>query len=114
MKQFALATLFLAVAVLACYIPVTSVTSPESTEIAVTSVPKTADVTAVQSLNVRERAGDDKRVLGALYNGNSVILTGKCSVDPDPLGWAEIVWGESGTAWVNADFLSKNKCSEEQ
>ena len=68
-----------------------------------------AIVTATQSLNIRERAGwKQVRVLGVLYHGDEVILTGTCSD-----GWAEIVW-EDGTAWVNARFLSKNKCSEEQ
>jgi hypothetical protein len=70
-----------------------------------------AEVTAFQSLHVRERAGTDQIVIGYLYHGDQVELTGQCSEDPE--GWAEIVW-KDGTAWVNADFLSKNKCSEEQ
>lgn len=64
-------------------------------------------VAAYQSLHVRERAGIDKIVIGALYHNNTVTLTGACDH-----GWAEIVW-KDGTAWVNANFLTKNKCSEE-
>lgn len=66
----------------------------------------TAQVTALQSLNVRKRAGEDQTVAGYVFSGDSVILTGNCEQ-----GWAEIVWGD-GTAWVNADYLSENKCSE--
>lgn len=68
-----------------------------------------ATVTASQSLNVRERADwQQVRVLGVLYHGDQVELTGTCSGV-----WAEIVW-EDGTAWVNSKFLSQNKCSEEK
>jgi hypothetical protein len=42
-----------------------------------------------------------------LYNSDPVTLTGTCSTDP--AGWAEIAW-HGGTAWVNASFLSDNKC----
>jgi len=66
-----------------------------------------AKVTATRSLNVRESAGEDKLVIGYLYHGDSVTLTEKCQD-----GWAEILF-EDGTAWVNADYLTKNKCSEE-
>lgn len=62
----------------------------------------------MRSLNVRERAGEDQKVVGALYAGDPVVLTGSCLN-----GWAEIAW-QDGTAWVNADYLSQNKCSEEQ
>lgn len=70
-----------------------------------------ARVTAIRSLNIRKFYGHDSPAIGALYHDNTVVMTGKCS--DDPAGWAEIVW-KDGTAWVNADFLSKNKCSEEQ
>jgi uncharacterized protein YraI len=65
-----------------------------------------AQVTALRSLNVRKSVGDDQPVVGALYNGNPVKLTGNCRE-----GWAEIRW-KVGTAWVNADYISKNICSE--
>lgn len=64
-----------------------------------------AQVTAIRSLNVRERAGDDQPVVGYLYSGDGVNLTGACLN-----GWAQIVWRD-GTAWVNASYLSENKCS---
>ncbi len=64
-----------------------------------------ASVTAMRSLNVRASVGEDKPVVGALYSGDPVVLTGIC-LD----GWAEIRW-KGGTAWVNAGYLSKNKCS---
>lgn len=86
-----------------------SVTSEETAEKPVTSPtnsPKIADVTAIQSLNVRQRAGEHERVIGALYHGDQVTLTGNCAK-----GWAEIVW-KDGTAWVNADYLSENKCRD--
>ena len=66
-----------------------------------------ARVTAFRSLNVRVERGHDKPIVGYRWHGDLVVMTGVCD-----RGWAEIVW-ESGTAWVNADYLSKNKCSEE-
>lgn len=101
---------------LACAVPVgvQSVTSPvtstntplvTSPKKPVTS-PKLATVTAYQSLHVRTARMGLR--IGYLYHDNNVTLTGKCDH-----GWAEIQW-KVGTAWVNADYLSKNKCSEEQ
>lgn len=72
-----------------------------------TRTPVPAIVTAMRSLNVRQRAGDDQRVVGYLYSGEDVTLTGQCNS-----GWAEISW-QDGTAWVNAMYLSMNKCSNE-
>jgi hypothetical protein len=46
--------------------------------------------------------------IGYLYHADTVTLTGSCRS-----GWAQIVWhaaSGSGTAWVNARFLSKNIC----
>src|SRR3990167_9345635 len=62
-------------------------------------------VTASRSLNVRKRAGEREPVVGYLWFGERVELTGKCE-----RGWAEITW-ESGLAWVNADYLSDNYCN---
>jgi uncharacterized protein YgiM (DUF1202 family) len=63
-------------------------------------------VTASLSLNVRVRPGEQARVVGYLYTGNTVTLTNVCSS-----GWAQIQW-RGGTAWVNAKYLSDNKCKE--
>lgn len=63
-------------------------------------------VTATRSLNVRERAGTDARVIGTLWNNDLVAVIG-CSG-----GWAQITW-KGGTAWVNARYLSDNQCKEE-
>src|ERR1043165_9593468 len=68
-----------------------------------------AKVTVSQSLNVRQSPGKTARVIGYLYRGNQVVMTGKCSRDPK--GWAEIKW-KNGTAWINARFLSDNLCKE--
>ena len=65
-----------------------------------------AVVTAFRSLNVRKRAGEREPVVGYLWFGERVELTGYCT-----RGWAEITW-ESGTAWVNSDYLSDNECKE--
>ena len=69
-----------------------------------------ATVTATRSLNVRKDPGNRARVIGALFSGDRVELTGLCRD-----GWAQIVWKDS-TAWVNASFLSENICqtSEEE
>jgi len=106
----------LVMTVLACSfaVPGTVMTTPTGAKPAVklvmtvspTATPISARVTAMQSLNVRENYGHDKRVVGALYANDLVVMTGNCHG-----GWAEIVW-EDGTAWVNAKFLSSNKCSE--
>lgn len=63
-----------------------------------------ATVQALKSLNVRVRPGEQSAVSGALYNGDTVTLTGICLT-----GWAQIIWKDA-TAWVNAKFLSDNKC----
>lgn len=111
--------IILIVVQIACVLPVAGLPTVSNTPlptvepeilptVANTPLP-TAQVMAVKSLNVRNRAGTRERVIGALYSQDSVTLTGRCSAEPS--GWAEIVW-ESGTAWVNADYLSENKCSE--
>lgn len=68
-----------------------------------------AMVTAAQALNVRVMPGNDKRVIGALYNGDTVSPTGRCS--KDPAGWAQIIW-KGIRAWVNAKYLSDNLCKK--
>jgi uncharacterized protein YgiM (DUF1202 family) len=70
------------------------------------TVAPSAQVTAFQSLNIRVRPGEREAVAGYLYNGNIVTLTGRCSE-----GWAQIEW-QGRTAWVNAKYLSDNKCKE--
>lgn len=65
-----------------------------------------AVVTATRSLNVRESAGNNQRVIGVLFSGETVELTGECAK-----GWAQIVW-KNGVAYVNAKYLSDNKCKE--
>jgi uncharacterized protein YgiM (DUF1202 family) len=65
-----------------------------------------ARVTASRSLNVRKRAGAREPVVGYLWFGERVELTGNCA-----RGWAEITW-ESGLAWVNSKYLSDNYCKE--
>ena len=85
-----------------------------------------ARVTASRSLNVRERAGEREPVVGYLWFGELVELTGHCARLPLPVrartqtggqtsGWAEITWEsglpeQTGTAWVNARYLSETKC----
>jgi uncharacterized protein YgiM (DUF1202 family) len=65
-----------------------------------------ADVTAQRSLNVRSGASKTFAAIGALYTGERVELTGKCT-----RGWAEITWEET-TAWVYSGYLSDNSCIE--
>ena len=67
-----------------------------------------ARVIAIEALHVRnEPLGI---VIGYLYNADTVTLTNACQN-----GWAQIKW-QGATAWVNARFLSDNKCqtSEEE
>lgn len=121
MNRLSISLFCLVAVLLACSLPVqsipqviTSTITPTATrQITATRTPRptatrSADVTAARSLNVRERAGEYERVIGALYFQDIVTLTGSCAH-----GWAEILWN-SGTAWVNADYLTKNKCSEEK
>ena len=115
--------LVLVLSVLACALPsgTTVPTTPAPTVVkAGTTVPPkpktpdntltTAKVTAQQSLHVRQQPGIDNTVVGYLYNADTVTLTDLCQD-----GWAQIAWNGS-TAWVNAKFLSDNKCqtSEEE
>jgi len=79
--------------------PTTVVTTPQKAVI-------TARVTAAQSLHIRQHPSDRSKVLGYFYNSDQATLTGACSH-----GWAQIIW-KSATAWVNADYLSDNKCKE--
>jgi len=118
--RFALAILSLAM--LACLVPVgnslptkapqTETALAISTETATplpTQASALAIVTATRSLNVRERAGNDQRVIGVLFSGDTVQLTGVCSTDRK--GWAQIKW-KDGTAYVSAKYLSDNQCEE--
>ena len=102
--------ILLVMTMLACGLSV-PVTSPTATKtpaklVMTINTPVVVSVTALRSLNVRSRPGHDKPVLGYFYNGNPVVMTGDCS-----RGWAEIVWMD-GAAWVNARYLSSNKCRE--
>lgn len=120
MKRAKLPFLCLVAVVLACSGPTiptitptaesTATRSPEATATRLVAAQSQAYVTATRSLNVRVRPGERERVIGALYFGDLVTLTGECSKDPK--GWAQIEW-QDGTAWVRAKFLSQNKCSEE-
>ena len=67
----------------------------------------TAQVTASDALHVR--AEPMGLVIGYLYHGAEVTLTNKCS--EDPAGWAQIEW-QDAVGWVNAKYLSDNKCKE--
>jgi len=107
----------LAVSILACSVQipngtpalapaVTATRLPKQIVVAVTQDNLVAVVTAFRSLNVRKRAGEREPVVGYLWFGERVELTGYCT-----RGWAEITW-ESGTAWVNSDYLSDNECKE--
>lgn len=121
MKRFRFTLLCLVVVSIACSMQVpaemTPVVSTATRLVAVetTTLPlgktelETAIVTAYQSLHVRAARGTAAVVIDYLYHGDTVTLTGQCDQ-----GWAEIVWEDapSGTAWVNSDFLSKNKCSD--
>ena len=117
MNRLSVAFFFLALAVLACAVEiqngtpalapaVTATRLPKQIVVAVTQDNLVAVVTAFRSLNVRKRAGEREPVVGYLWFGERVELTGYCT-----RGWAEITW-ESGTAWVNSDYLSENECKE--
>ena len=113
MNQVRFGLVILVLAILSCRVSVgenpasVAIATTEESPTLISNTPARASVTAVQSLNVRQRAGEDQKVIGALYAGDDVILTGECSD-----GWAEIIWAES-VAWVNADFISDNLCKEE-
>lgn len=81
--------------------PLTTVGKPDNTL-------TTVVVTAIQSLHVRVRPGEQEPLAedGYLYNGNTVTLTNLCKN-----GWAEIVWKQS-VAWVNSKYLSRNDCQK--
>lgn len=66
------------------------------------------EVTAFEALHVRAAPGYQSDVIGYLYSGDSVTLTGKCQT-----GWAQIEW-RGANAWVNARFLSDNKCQTDE
>lgn len=122
-RRLCLTTLILVLSALACALPAptTGTTPPDNTAspapklaIRISTTPTTpapAVVTAAEALHVRQEPGEKALVIGYLRNGNEVTLTGRCSQEPDPVGWAEIAYRD-GSAWVNADFLSSNKCSE--
>ena len=90
-------------------LPITPTTAPTATRLIqpTNTATRQAVVTATRSLNVRERAGNDQRVIGVLFSGETVDLTGECDH-----GWAQISWKDD-IAWVNARYLSDNKCKEE-
>lgn len=116
MNRFLLAILLLAIASMACNVvlaapksankPVPTVQITPKTVPTVTKPLPTVRVTAYQSLHVRTARMGTR--IAYLYHGDIVTLTGTCDQ-----GWAEIQW-KGATAWVNADYLSPNKCSEEQ
>ena len=120
-RKVLLTTLILVLSMLACALPVLSswttppTTVPDNTQASKPvlsgepTTPETAVVTASEALHVRKEPGHDKLVIGYLYHDNTVVMTGQCS--DDPAGWAQIEW-KQGTAWVNADYLSDNKCNE--
>lgn len=111
MKRFFLSGIVATLISFACQFSATPETvatnTPRVAEIrSVATIQELSKVTAYQSIHVRaERMG---LRIGYLYYGNTVTLTGACDH-----GWAEIVWND-GTAWVNARYLSQNKCSEEK
>lgn len=89
--------------------PPTVVKTPTTPAQAVTTLTTPVRVTAIRALNVRVRPSEQSPAYReGLYHGSTVTLTGKCSE-----GWAQIEW-LNGTAWVNADYLSDNKCKEER
>lgn len=114
MKVSILAILALILASVACTSPdwVTPTAIPAQTKPVPTVMEvietrsQIATVTASQSLHVRRSATDKAAVIGYLYHGDAVTLTGKCQTN-----WAQIVW-KSSTAWVNSKFLSDNKCKQ--
>jgi uncharacterized protein YgiM (DUF1202 family) len=116
--------LMLSLAALACVAPVTGrlamqtlAPSPVPTATryitatrlpTVTATRLVAVVIAAESLHVRVRPGEQQAVIGYLYHADTVTLTGSCRS-----GWAQIIWhaaSGSGTAWVNARFLSGEVC----
>jgi hypothetical protein len=110
MTRFSIASIFLLVVSLACAVsPVVSTptVTPKPTQEEILALraptPQTAIVTA-DSLHVRAEPMGLR--IGYLYNADAVALTGLCRD-----GWAEIVW-QDGTGWVNADYLSDNKCKK--
>lgn len=66
-----------------------------------------ATVSALQSLNVREKPTRRSPGLGVLYSGDQVILTGECRA-----GWAGIRYRD-GRAWVDGRYLSGDRCEAE-
>ena len=64
----------------------------------------TADVTALQSLNVRAGPDVTFRVLAVLSSGRRVAVISECRA-----GWVRIRFDDR-TGWVNADYLSGNLC----
>lgn len=85
--------------------PVLSET-PTTVPGAITTPATTVQVTALRSLHIRQQPSEHAVVIGYLYRDDVVALTGKCSD-----GWAEIEWNDA-LAWVNARYLSDNKCKE--
>lgn len=65
------------------------------------AAPTLHKVTARIALHIRDGAGVNNKILGWLWHGAEVGVV-KCESN----GWAQIVWTNSGNAWVNADYLS--------
>lgn len=118
MKRAILAVMTLLFASLACSIrfghdtlpvmtPTQAVVMTAQPEPTITNiVQQSATVTALRSLNVRAGPGENKKVIGWLYAGNEIQLTGECDS-----GWARIEW-DGSAAWVNSDYLSDNLCKQ--
>lgn len=118
MSRFYIALLCLVAVSLACVNPPWTATAPTITPTATRFVLATrttepaatsqVSVTATRSLNVRVRPGERERVIGYLYSGDPVTLIGKCQN-----GWAQIKF-KNQAAWVNARYLSDNRCKEKE
>ena len=117
-----LGVLAILAASLACSLPIPSFSAPIATPIPtptqtkdvpapkIKATPNPAPagiretVSALQSLNVREKSTYTSAVIGALYTGDTVFLTGKCSP-----GWAQIRY-KSRVGWVNEKYITGDLC----
>lgn len=110
MKCLSLFLCCLVAVTLACVSPAWVNPSPENTptdtRLTPTATNQVAAVTALEALHVRSEPMGIR--IGYLRHDDPVTLTGNCQT-----GWAQIVWN-GGRAWVNASYLSENKCSEEE
>lgn len=69
-----------------------------------------ATVSALRSVYVRADSNIQSGAIGALYHGDEVSITGRCSQDK---GWVEIFY-KGSRAWVNARYLSGERCEAEE